>query len=46
MRQRNTKIRFLPFMLMFACLMLSSCADNPLQPVSSEEEQKGKSGTE
>lgn len=36
----NTKAHFLPFMLMFTCLMLSSCANNPLQPVSSEEEQQ------
>ena len=35
----NTKTRFLPFIFMFTCLILSSCADNPLQPVSSEEEQ-------
>ena len=36
----NTKTRFLPFIFMFTCLILSSCADNPLQPVSSEEEQR------
>ena len=36
----NTKAHFLPFMLMFICLMLSSCANNPLQPVSSEEAQR------
>ena len=49
MRQRdtfktNTKTHFLPFMLMFICLILSSCANNPLQPVSSEEEQRIKAG--
>ena len=38
--QTNTKTHFLPFMLMFICLMLSSCANNPLQPVSSEEGQR------
>lgn len=36
----NTKTYFLPFIFMFTCLILSSCADNPLQPVSSEEEQQ------
>ena len=36
----NTKTRFLLFIFMFTCLILSSCADNPLQPVSSEEEQR------
>ena len=36
----NTKTRFLLFILTFTCLILSSCADNPLQPVSSEEEQR------
>ena len=38
--QTNTKAHFLLFIFMFICLMLSSCADNPLQPVSSEEEQR------
>ena len=27
-------------MLMLTCLLLSACASNPLQPISSEEEQK------
>ncbi len=36
----NTKTRFLLFIFTFTCLILSSCADNPLQPVSSEEEQR------
>ena len=36
----NTKIRCLPLILIFTCLILSSCANNPLQPVSSEEEQR------
>ena len=36
----NTKTRFLPFIFMLTCLILSSCAANPLQPVSSEEEQR------
>ena len=40
MRQHNTKRCFLPFMLMFTYLIFSSCADNPLQPISSEEEQR------
>ena len=38
----NTKAHFPFFILMFICLMLSSCANNPLQPVSSEEEQRVK----
>lgn len=38
--QTNTKTHFLPFMLMLTCLILSSCANNPLQPVSSKEEQR------
>jgi hypothetical protein len=36
----NTKTYFLPFIFMFTCFILSSCADNPLQPVSSEEAQR------
>ena len=45
MRQHNTfktdtKTHCLPFIFMLICLMFSSCADNPLQPVSSEEEQR------
>ena len=45
MRQHNTvktkrKMHFLPVILMFTCLTLSSCADNLLQPVSSEEAQR------
>ena len=36
----NTKTHFLPFIFMFICLILSACADNPLQPVSSEEGQR------
>ncbi len=35
----NTTARFLPFILMFTCLIFSSCT-TPLQPISSEEEQK------
>ncbi len=38
--QTDTKTRCLSFMLMFTCLVLSSCAGNPLLPVSSEEEQR------
>ncbi len=38
----DTKIRFLSFILMFTGLILSSCVNNPLQPVSSEEEQRVK----
>ncbi len=45
MRQRNTfktntNAHFLSFILMFTCLMLSSCVNTPLQPISSEEEQQ------
>lgn len=45
MRQHKTfqtkrKTHFLPFIFLFTCLMLSSCADNPLQPVSDEEAQR------
>ena len=36
----NTKTHFLPFIFIFICLILSSCAGNPLQPVSSEEKQR------
>ena len=36
----DTKTHFFPLILTFTCLMLSSCADNPLQPVSSQEEQR------
>ena len=35
----NTKTHFLRLILTFTCLMLTSC-ENPLQPVSSEEEQR------
>lgn len=35
------KIYLMPFMLIFACLTFFSCA-NPLQPVSSEEEERVK----
>ena len=38
--QTNAKIRFLPFVLTITCLTLSACLNNPLQPVSSEEEQR------
>ncbi len=38
----NTKTRILLFILTFTCLILSSCANSPLQPISSEEEQKVK----
>ena len=45
MRQHNTfqtitKTRFLPFVFMITCLVLSACVVNPLQPVSSDEEQR------
>ena len=36
----NTKTYFLLFIFLFTCLILFSCADNPLQPVSSEEAQR------
>ena len=36
----DTKTHFFPLILMFTSLILASCADNPLQPVSSEEEQR------
>ena len=36
-----TKTYLAPFIFVFACLIVSSCA-NPLQPVSSEEEQRVK----
>ena len=42
----NTKTRVLPFILTFICLILSSCANSPLQPISSEEEQKVKAELE
>ncbi|MCG9131075.1 hypothetical protein J5I95_05255 [Candidatus Poribacteria bacterium] len=38
--QTNRKTHFLCFIFIFTCLMLSSCADNPLQPVSDEEAQR------
>ena len=36
----NMKTYFLPFIFIFTCLIFFSCADNPLQPVSSEDEQR------
>ena len=42
----DTKIRCLSFIYMFTCLILSSCASSPLQPISSEDEQKLKSELE
>ena len=39
------KIYLMPFVLMFTCLIISSC-DNPLQPVSSEEEKRVKTELE
>lgn len=38
--QTNIKAHCLPFIFMFACLIFTSCANNPLQPVSSEEAQR------
>lgn len=42
----NTKTRVLPFILTFTCLILSSCANSPVQPISSEEEQEIKAELE
>ena len=35
----DVRIYLMPFMLMFTCLIISSCA-NPLEPVSTEEEER------
>ncbi len=42
----NTKTRVLSFILTFTCLILSSCANSPVQPISSEEEQQIKAELE
>ena len=36
----DTKTRCIPFIFLFTCLILASCAGSPLQPVSNEEEQR------
>ena len=44
--KRNIKTRFLTFILTFTCLILSSCTNSPLEPISNEEEQQIKTELE
>ena len=45
LKTTDGKISFVPFILVFTCLIISSCA-NPLEPVSSEEEKRIKAALE